>query len=36
MPAYVQALLEQNAENMDELQRAMARNEEGRARATRR
>jgi hypothetical protein len=31
MPAYVQALLEQNAENMDELQRAMARNEEGRA-----
>ncbi|MGG5812280.1 flagellar motor protein MotA [Falsiroseomonas sp. CW058] len=31
MPAYVQALLEQSAENMDELQRAMARNEEGRA-----
>jgi hypothetical protein len=31
MPAYVQALLEQSAENMDELQRAMARNEEGRS-----
>lgn len=31
MPAYVQALLEQSAENMDELQRVMARNEEGRA-----
>lgn len=31
MPAYVQALLEQSAENMDELQRTMARNEEGRA-----
>ncbi len=31
MPLYVQALLEQSAENMDELQRAMARNEEGRA-----
>jgi hypothetical protein len=31
MPAYVQALLEQSAENMDELQRAIARNEEGRA-----
>ncbi|WP_137177562.1 flagellar motor protein MotA [Roseomonas sp. AR75] len=30
MPAYVQALLEQSAENMDELQRAMARTEEGR------
>lgn len=30
MPAYVQALLEQSAENMDELQRAIARNEEGR------
>ncbi|WP_270939062.1 flagellar motor protein MotA [Falsiroseomonas oryzae] len=33
MPAYVQALLEQSAENMDELQRSMARNEEGRATA---
>jgi sirohydrochlorin ferrochelatase len=33
MPAYVQALLEQSAENMDELQRVMARNEEGRATA---
>jgi len=31
MPAYVQALLEQSAENMDELQRTMARGEEGRA-----
>jgi hypothetical protein len=31
MPAYVQALLEQSAENMDELQRAMARTEEGRS-----
>ncbi len=31
MPAYVQALLEQSAENMEELQRTMARNEEGRA-----
>jgi hypothetical protein len=31
MPAYVQALLEQSAENMDELQRAIGRNEEGRA-----
>ena len=31
MPAYVQALLEQSAENMDELQRTLARNEEGRA-----
>jgi hypothetical protein len=31
MPAYVQALLEQSAENMDELQRTMARTEEGRA-----
>jgi hypothetical protein len=31
MPAYVQALLEQSAENMEELQRAMARGEEGRA-----
>jgi hypothetical protein len=31
MPAYVQALLEQSAENMEELQRVMARNEEGRA-----
>ena len=31
MPAYVQALLEQSAENMDELQRAIARGEEGRA-----
>ncbi len=31
LPAYVQALLEQSAENMDELQRAMARGEEGRA-----
>jgi hypothetical protein len=31
VPAYVQALLEQSAENMDELQRAIARNEEGRA-----
>jgi hypothetical protein len=30
MPAYVQALLEQSAENMDELHRAMARGEEGR------
>ena len=30
LPAYVQALLEQSAENMDELQRAMARGEEGR------
>jgi hypothetical protein len=33
MPAYVQALLEQSAENMDELQRTMARNEEGRTTA---
>jgi len=33
MPAYVQALLEQSAENMEELQRTMARNEEGRAQA---
>jgi hypothetical protein len=33
MPAYVQALLEQSAENMDELQRTMARNEEGRSTA---
>lgn len=33
MPAYVQALLEQSAENMDELQRVMSRNEEGRANA---
>jgi hypothetical protein len=33
MPAYVQALLEQSAENMDELQRTLARNEEGRAAA---
>jgi hypothetical protein len=31
MPAYVQALLEQSAENMQELLRVMARNEEGRA-----
>ena len=31
MPAYVQALLEQSAENMEELQRTMARTEEGRA-----
>jgi biopolymer transport protein ExbB/TolQ len=31
MPAYVQALLEQSAENMDELQRTLARGEEGRA-----
>jgi hypothetical protein len=31
MPAYVQALLEQSAENMDELQRVLARGEEGRA-----
>lgn len=31
MPAYVQALLEQSAENMEELQRTLARNEEGRA-----
>ena len=31
MPAYVQALLEQSAENMDELQRAISRGEEGRA-----
>ncbi len=31
MPAYVQALLEQSAENMDELQRVMGRNEEGRS-----
>ena len=31
LPAYVQALLEQSAENMDELQRAMARGEEGRS-----
>ncbi len=31
MPAYVQALLEQSAENMQELQRVMARNEEGRS-----
>ena len=30
IPAYVQALLEQSAENMDELQRTMARTEEGR------
>ena len=34
MPAYVQALLEQSAENMDELQRTMARTEEGRAQGT--
>lgn len=34
MPAYVQALLEQSAENMDELQRTLARNEEGRAQST--
>ena len=34
MPAYVQALLEQSAENMDELQRTMARAEEGRAQGT--
>ena len=33
MPAYVQALLEQSAENMDELQRVMSRNEEGRSNA---
>ena len=31
MPAYVHALLEQSAENLEELQRTMARNEEGRA-----
>jgi hypothetical protein len=31
MPAYVQALLEQSAENMDELQRTLARGEEGRS-----
>ena len=31
MPAYVQALLEQSAENMEELQRTLARGEEGRA-----
>jgi hypothetical protein len=31
MPAYVQALLEQSAENMEELQRAMMRTEEGRS-----
>ena len=31
MPAYVQALLEQSAENMEELQRSMSRGEEGRA-----
>jgi hypothetical protein len=31
MPAYVQALLEQSAENMEELQRAISRGEEGRA-----
>ncbi|NGM19288.1 flagellar motor protein MotA [Roseomonas stagni] len=30
MPAYVQALLEQSAENMEELHRAIARGEEGR------
>jgi hypothetical protein len=33
MPAYVQALLEQSAENMEELQRTMARTEEGRSAA---
>jgi hypothetical protein len=33
IPAYVQALLEQSAENMEELQRTMARTEEGRAAA---
>ncbi|MGG5821661.1 flagellar motor protein MotA [Falsiroseomonas sp. HW251] len=31
MPVYVQALLEQSAENMEELQRTLARGEEGRA-----
>jgi hypothetical protein len=31
MPAYVHALLEQSAENLDELQRAIARDEDGRA-----
>jgi hypothetical protein len=31
MPAYLQALLEQSAENMEELQRTIARGEEGRA-----
>jgi hypothetical protein len=31
MPAYVQALLEQSAENMEELQRAIGRGEDGRA-----
>jgi hypothetical protein len=34
MPAYVQALLEQSAENMEELQRTLSRNEEGRAQGT--
>ncbi|WP_439597153.1 flagellar motor protein MotA [Falsiroseomonas sp.] len=34
MPAYVQALLEQSAENMEELQRAISRGEEGRAQAS--
>ena len=33
MPAYVQALLEQTAENLEGLQRIMARGEEGRASA---
>ncbi len=31
LPAYVEALLEQSAENIDKLQRTMARNEDGRA-----
>jgi hypothetical protein len=34
MPAYVQALLEQSAENMEELQRTIARGEEGRAQSS--
>jgi hypothetical protein len=33
MPAYVQALLEQSAENMEELQRTLARGEDSRAQA---
>lgn len=34
MPAYVQALLEQSAENMEELHRAISRGEEGRSQAS--
>ena len=36
VPVYVQALLEQTAENMESLQRVLARDEENRSRSTRR